>query len=114
MDCTNWLDCTLKICSGPDPRQIGHWVIGMRRLFGDEWGMNVEEIRYIVELYRIYTRSSREEGELRMSWESRIFLMKAGRSMEPVRRNELVGGGGRTRGLISRSAMMRKGSVMLK
>src|SRR6218665_2970554 len=30
-------------------------------------------------------RSSREEGGLRMSWESRIFLKKAGRSMEPVR-----------------------------
>ena len=42
-----------------------------------------------------------------MSWESRILLMQAGRSMEPVRRKECGGGGGRTKGLISRSAMMR-------
>ena len=33
--------------------------------------------------------------------------MKARRSMEPVRRNEWVGGGGRTKVLISRSAKMR-------
>ena len=44
---------------------------------------------------------------LRISWKSRIFLMKAGRSMEPVRRKECVGGGGRTKSLISRSATMR-------
>ena len=42
-----------------------------------------------------------------MSWESRIFLMKAGRSMELVRRKECIGWGGRTKGLILRSAMMR-------
>ena len=42
-----------------------------------------------------------------MSWESRIFLMKAGRSIEPVKRKECGGEGGRTKDLISRSAMMR-------
>ena len=42
-----------------------------------------------------------------MSWESRIFLMKAGWSLEPVRRKVCFGGGGRTKGLISNSAMMR-------
>ena len=48
-----------------------------------------------------------EAGGLRMSWESIIFLRKAGQSMESVRRKECVGGGGRTKGLISRSTMMR-------
>jgi len=38
-----------------------------------------------------------------MSWESRMFLMKA---MELVRWKEWVGGGGRAKGLISSTAMM--------
>src|SRR6218665_2989831 len=55
-------------------------------------------------------RSSSEDGWLRMSWETRISLVKACRSMEPVTRNEWVGGGGRTKGLIGSdewSAMIR-------
>lgn len=59
-------------------------------------------------------RSSRGEGGLRNSWESRISLVKARRSMESVRRKVWVRGRGRTKGFSSRSSMMRHWSVMLR
>ena len=53
--------------------------------------------------------SSCSKGRKRIKNELGVenILIKAVRSMEPVRRKECVGGCGRTKGFISRAAMMR-------